>query len=200
MHPQTVFWVVSIAESAILIASEYPSHPLSQRVLSLLTGSAHPSLPPLRITPAFLLGTALTIGGALFRIASFRAMGRHFTYELSVQKGHRLVTAYPYSVVRHPGYAGSMLAAAGMNVALFGAEGAFLRDILVARLGLHRALAAHPGIATAVMLGIGTAQALIVAAMLARIPTEDAMMRREFGKEWDEWAARVPYKMIPGVW
>lgn len=126
-------------------------------------------------------------------------MGKHFTYELSVKKDHRLITDYPYSVVRHPGYTGSMVAAAGMNLTLFGAEGTFIRDILGARLGLS-ALADHPKIAVAVMVGIGTAQALIVTALMARVPKEDEMMRKEFGKEWDDWAKRVPYKLIPGIY
>ncbi|KAF8182907.1 hypothetical protein BJ912DRAFT_977094 [Pholiota molesta] len=26
-----------------------------------------------------------------------------------------------------------------------------------------------------------------------RLPVEDALMRKQFGKQWDEWAARVPY-------
>jgi protein-S-isoprenylcysteine O-methyltransferase Ste14 len=33
-----------------------------------------------------------------------------------------------------------------------------------------------------------------------RVPEEDAMMRKQFGQEWERWAARVPYKSIPGVY
>lgn len=192
---------MSLAESAIIIASEFPTHPLAQGILSLVTSPLNPTTSSLRITPLFLLGTALTVGGALFRIASFRAMGKHFTYELAIRKDHRLITQFPYSVVRHPGYAGSMVAAAGANLVLFGAEGGFIRDVVLARLGWDSFTNhSRPGLVTAIMLGVGISQAFIVAAVLSRVPKEDMMMRNEFGKEWDDWAARVPYKLIPGIW
>jgi len=34
---------------------------------------------------------------------------------------------------------------------------------------------------------------------IKRTIVEDAMLKKEFGKEWDEWAGRVKYRMIPGV-
>ena len=34
---------------------------------------------------------------------------------------------------------------------------------------------------------------------LWRMPVEDAMMKREFGKDWDEWAKAVPYRLFPGI-
>lgn len=42
--------------------------------------------------------------------------------------------------------------------------------------------------------------ASMVAIPLARIPMEDAMLRKQFGQEWEEWARRVPYALIPGVY
>ena len=35
--------------------------------------------------------------------------------------------------------------------------------------------------------------------ILRRTPVEDAMMKREFGKDWDEWAKAVPDLLFPGV-
>lgn len=35
--------------------------------------------------------------------------------------------------------------------------------------------------------------------MVQRTKTEDMMLRREFGAEWDLWASRVRYRLIPGV-
>jgi hypothetical protein len=26
------------------------------------------------------------------------------------------------------------------------------------------------------------------------------VIKREFGKEWEEWATRVPYMLIPGIY
>lgn len=28
---------------------------------------------------------------------------------------------------------------------------------------------------------------------------EDEYLRKEFGKQWDDWAKKVPYRYIPGI-
>jgi len=32
---------------------------------------------------------------------------------------------------------------------------------------------------------------------VCRAEVEDQVLRKEFGKEWEEWARKVPYKFIP---
>ena len=32
---------------------------------------------------------------------------------------------------------------------------------------------------------------------MCRAEVEDQVLRKEFGKEWEEWARKVPYKFIP---
>ena len=181
---------------AVILASEFPSFPLSQRILDLLTGSPYP-ITSLYISPAFLIGTALTVGGSLFRVASFRAMGKQFTYELTVQRGHRLITAFPYSVVRHPGYTGVFAAVTGANIMFLGARGGFVREVLF-RNGLDEL--PRRGLVAATMIGLGMFQAAFYLSVPARVPQEEALMKKEFGKEWEDWAKRVPYKLIPGIY
>lgn len=36
--------------------------------------------------------------------------------------------------------------------------------------------------------------------MLLRCSKEDALMRKQFEKQWDEWAGRVRYRLIPFVY
>lgn len=33
-----------------------------------------------------------------------------------------------------------------------------------------------------------------------RLAAEDKVLSRHFGPEWDQWASRVPYKLIPGIY
>ena len=33
-----------------------------------------------------------------------------------------------------------------------------------------------------------------------RIPVEDEMLKRAFGKEWNGWVKVVPYRLFPGVY
>lgn len=42
--------------------------------------------------------------------------------------------------------------------------------------------------------------AMVIVILVVRIPQEDKMMARGFGKEWDEWAQQVKYRLIPGVY
>jgi protein-S-isoprenylcysteine O-methyltransferase Ste14 len=36
--------------------------------------------------------------------------------------------------------------------------------------------------------------------VLARMSKEDIALRNKFGKKWDDWAKRVPYSVIPGIY
>ncbi len=35
---------------------------------------------------------------------------------------------------------------------------------------------------------------------LGRMSTEDAALKKRFGAQWDQWASRVRYMVIPGVY
>ncbi|KAG2126910.1 hypothetical protein DEU56DRAFT_959007, partial [Suillus clintonianus] len=50
------------------------------------------------------------------RLWCFRTLGRFFTFELGVRKGHKLVTTGPYAVVRHQSYAGAALLSIGLFI------------------------------------------------------------------------------------
>jgi protein-S-isoprenylcysteine O-methyltransferase Ste14 len=67
---------------------------------------------------AFLVvGVVLAWCGILIRVAAKRALGRFFVGAVIIQDDHRVVTEGPYAVVRHPGYAGSIVALVGLGVA-----------------------------------------------------------------------------------
>jgi protein-S-isoprenylcysteine O-methyltransferase Ste14 len=36
--------------------------------------------------------------------------------------------------------------------------------------------------------------------MIDRARREDTMLRREFGQEWEKWAQKTPYRLIPGIY
>lgn len=40
----------------------------------------------------------------------------------------------------------------------------------------------------------------IISGLLARMAKEDDALRGKFGKQWEKWAERVPYKLIPWVY
>ena len=67
---------------------------------------------------AFLVvGVVLAWCGILIRVAAKRALGRFFVGAVVIQDDHRVVSDGPYAIVRHPGYAGSIVALIGLGLA-----------------------------------------------------------------------------------
>ena len=116
-------------------------------------------------------------------------MGRHFTFELTLQKDHQLITSGPYSLVRHPAYLGIFAFYVGSVLSLFGAGS--LYD--VAHLWKYPVAALAGGfyIIYSVYVGI---------VLFARVGKEDEVLRREFKDQWVVWSKKTPYKLIPYVY
>jgi len=66
---------------------------------------------------AFAVGLVLLIAGLVLRGWSFRTLGDYFTFTVMVSADQPVINAGPYRVLRHPGYAGILLACAGIGVA-----------------------------------------------------------------------------------
>jgi protein-S-isoprenylcysteine O-methyltransferase Ste14 len=154
--------------------------------------------PTFRITGVVLAGATATILGARLCLAAFRTLGAHFKFHLSVQGDHKLATAWPYSLVRHPSYMGGLAALYAVNAA-YGARGSWLRDVVWPWLSRDASRAARVAVG-GMALGVAFVDLIFLYALLRRVTEEDAMMRKQFGQEWEEWAARVPYKLIPGLY
>ncbi|KAF8347374.1 hypothetical protein F5887DRAFT_915691 [Amanita rubescens] len=152
-----------------------------------LSSTAH-AMPMLcSVHPAMLVGTFATVAAAILRIWCFRTLGPLFTFEVTIRPQHELITHGPYSIVRHPSYIGIYLTLLGATVVLF-APGTWL---------------ASGGWMTTggfLMVSMWTAKCLYVfRGTCLRLKAEDDVLRATFGAKWDEYARRVPYKMIPFV-
>ena len=116
-------------------------------------------------------------------------MGRLFTWHLAIRKNHVLVTSGPYAIVRHPSYTGWYMFVAGQALLLL-SPGSYFVESSLARSRIWKVAAG------AYLLYLAST----VTKITSRIWKEDAVMRREFGDEWDAWAGRVPYKVIPYIY
>ena len=66
-------------------------------------------------TPAIAaLGLALTVAGTAIAIWARVCLGRNWSGRVTIKEGHELVRSGPYRFVRHPIYAGMLLALAGL--------------------------------------------------------------------------------------
>lgn len=63
-------------------------------------------------------GEALIVAGAVLRVWAMLTLDRFFTFVVGIADDHRIVQEGPYRVIRHPGYAGAIVAMLGVGVAL----------------------------------------------------------------------------------
>jgi protein-S-isoprenylcysteine O-methyltransferase Ste14 len=173
-----LFTILSSSSSSHLFSFHAQKTPLLPSLLATTV-----TLPPI-----FVLGCFATAASGALRLACYKTLGSLFTFELTLRSDHRLVTVGPYAFVRHPSYSGVVLGVLGTLLVHFGpgswwAEAGWL-GTLAGRIY---------AICWCAM------EAYVLSSIMARAPTEDALLKKQFGAEWDEWAARVPYRVIPGV-
>jgi protein-S-isoprenylcysteine O-methyltransferase len=62
------------------------------------------------------IGVIICLTGMTFLIRARQHLGRNWSQTVSVKEGQELVTSGPYRIVRHPMYAGGLLAAVGSAI------------------------------------------------------------------------------------
>ncbi|EIW78834.1 hypothetical protein CONPUDRAFT_166731 [Coniophora puteana RWD-64-598 SS2] len=187
MTQQIVASVFCLAEVATLLSSRYPNSHLSKHILTLSVNGV--ALPSPALTAPFIAGSIATIAASILRLHCFRTLGRHFTFQLSVRDGHKLVTRGPYSIVRHPGYTTGFTAILGMS-AVLASPGSWARSCE----WLHLPAGGK------VLAGAwALSSAYIFVVIKSRMNAEDTFLREYFGEEWEAYARRVPYQLVPPI-
>jgi len=184
---KSAYWMAGLGEISLIIASRFPEHPLAQKLLSAIPNPSGAS--SITVTTPYLIGAACMISAGLLRHWAYRTLGRMFTYHLAIVDEHRLVTEGPYSVTRHPGYGGSVLLLVGTIFTCF-APGGFVGECRILDSLIGRSL----------VYGGLFLMAAPYNKVFERMNGEDDILRMRFGAEWEEWAGRVPYKLIPWVY
>ena len=143
----------------------------------------------MRITPGFVFCMSTIVAAALTRVACYRLLSHMFTFQLSIKKDHRLVTSGPYTFVRHPSYTAVIVhKLASLWIQLGYGSWWYESGYWSSPLGVSLAVA------------LIALQCNVVLWFAYRLEREDEVLRQEFGKEWDEWWRRTPYKLVPLVW
>ena len=142
-----------------------------------------------KLTVPFVLGASLVTAGGFIRFQSFRTLGPYFTFAQCIRKEHRLVTHGPYAVVRHPGYTGLIMCILGWWI-VHGSPGSWLRE---------------SGILGITWIKVGLVgwcflTGASIVTVVRRSTEEDWFLSERFGKEWESWARRVEYKLVPFIY
>ena len=176
--------IPTLAEAAIVFALKYPS-PTSSKMLNFL--GYNPNIHPGHLSGTFLVGAILAIVGGIGRGWCYCALGQYFTFQLTLYPDHRLITSGPYSRVRHPSYTFVLMICTGITLA-HAASGSWLRNA-----------AALASLRYTIMLVCLSIISVAWKFMFQRLPLEDEYLHRHFGKEWEEWAKKAKYWLVPGI-
>jgi len=184
---KATYWMCAIIEICIILAGTTKTTSSKRVVTFLLPNGKHPDC--IKLTPTTTFAMVLVLLGAAIRHWCYRELGKHFTAHVTLLKNHKLITTGPYSIVRHPSYTGGLFLIVG-KVIWYTARGSWLRESMIYQMKLSWLFIAP------VMFPFVFGSLVVVP---RRMPVEDAILKKEFGKEWDEWAKAVPYRLIPGV-
>ncbi|KAG2117170.1 Isoprenylcysteine carboxyl methyltransferase family-domain-containing protein [Suillus discolor] len=177
------------AEAANIIAmhvdpSKVPGGIYGRQAVQLLR-----SLHSTPITPTFLACNLAIVIGGMLRFYCMSTLGKFWSFQLSVRKEHKLVTSGPYSVVRHPSYTGSLLQSVGIIV-MYGSPGSWMWQSGILQV---------PFMTAVVVIGC-LMHTLGIWGSISRPAIEDKIMQRAMGEEWENWAEKVKYRLLPGVY
>ncbi|KAF9807140.1 hypothetical protein IEO21_08372 [Rhodonia placenta] len=178
--------LASIIEAAVICASRYPAHTASQKILGLLVFGPASLANRIGYSPSFAVGCGLVTLGSYTRYRCHRALGELFTLEVNICDDHKLITHGPYAYVRHPSYTSALAVFIG-SVCCYGSLGSWFRECQIINTAWGGALIA----AYMMFLTVG------MTVITSRPAVEDQLLRERFKGQWDAWAQRVPYRLIP---
>lgn len=141
----------------------------------------------IRMSRQTTVGLALLLLGTLGRLVCYRRLAKQFRFELSLQKDHKLITDGPYAIVRHPSYTAGLLLLCGA-VALDLGQGS-----LFSELGGFSGTAKYFGVAY-----VGCC-IMFFSPIFKRCIVEDQVLKMHFKEQWEEWAEKTPYRLIPYI-
>jgi protein-S-isoprenylcysteine O-methyltransferase Ste14 len=115
-----------------------------------------------------VLTVAIAAGSGWLIETAIRTLGKQWALRARLVEGHKLTTEGPYGYVRNPIYTGMF----GMLIAT--------------------------GLAMEHWIALIGAIVLFVVGTVIRVRSEEKLLRSAFGKEFDDYAARVP-AVLPGI-
>ncbi|PWN38549.1 uncharacterized protein FA14DRAFT_27751 [Meira miltonrushii] len=154
---------------------------------------------PTKYATSFFL---VTILGASWRIWCFRTLDKFFTFRLQVQDDQKVIKSGPYRYLAHPSYLGQSVNVIGIIGGTYGPFNVWMNMFstkTIAKIGngiaLNSRLLAQVAACGLAILYMGNQIWLV----RIRIPDEEAMLRKRFGEEYDEYLSRR-WRVIPFIY
>jgi protein-S-isoprenylcysteine O-methyltransferase Ste14 len=115
-------------------------------------------------------GLAVLWSGIALRVWCFRTLGRYFTFTVQTSTDQPIITTGPYRVLRHPAYAGLLLALIGVGT-----------------------LTTRNWLSLLVLLSV------VVVGLIHRIQVEERALLQDLGDTYRSYAA-TRKRLIPFIW
>lgn len=178
-------YIMSMFEIFVIVCTALDHRELTTMIM-------HPAaVHKIGLTTPYIAGFLIKLVGTWLRFDAYRQLGPTYTFQLSIRKDHKLVTTGVYAIVRHPGYSGAVWFFLGTALCQMG------RGSYWAAAGMWGGYG-YRGVV------FGTAYLVLPVYMVAggfpRIWKEDEMLRALFKEEWEVWAKRTPYRLIPLIY
>lgn len=170
----------------MVCANRYPAHATSQKILGLLIFGPASLASRIGYSTSFIVGCGLVTLGSYIRYRCYRALGKHFTLELNVSDNHKLITHGPHAYVRHPSYTSALAVFIGSGCC-YGSPGSWFRECQIVDTTWGGVLI----VAYALFVSVATV------VITSRLVVEDQLLRERFKEQWDAWAQKVPYRLVP---
>ncbi|KAF5327049.1 hypothetical protein D9619_005004 [Psilocybe cf. subviscida] len=183
-------YLFSISEALVILACHFPGSQALQSFAAQLTAhGSSATCTALTLSPQQAIGAGLLLTGTFIRLWAFAHMGDLFAFTAAVRKDHRLVTAGPYSIVRHPGYTGALISHPGWLLWTFGSSGR-----------PHASGIWDSGIMAKIFIVVYSLFTLGPWLIISRrAKVEDEALREHFDPKCDQWAEKVRYRVVPGL-
>src|SRR5882672_10536132 len=118
---------------------------------------------------AGILAICAAVGSVWLITSAVKTLGKEWSVTARLVEGHKLATTGPYAYVRHPIYTGML----GMLVAT--------------------------GLAISHWIALLAALVVFFIGTIIRLRSEDGLLREAFGKQYENYAQRVP-AIVPGLY
>jgi protein-S-isoprenylcysteine O-methyltransferase Ste14 len=142
-------------------------------------------------------GSVIAVAGTGLRLSAYRALDRQFTYQLTLKDDHQLITSFPYNIVRHPSYTGWFVCEIGLGMIVLSKDG-WMQNVVIP--AVRNPSQTTGVVALAWMATTAAIITTVIPFLIVRTSVEDEMLKKRFGKEWEKWAKRVPYRLLPFLW
>ncbi|KZS99968.1 uncharacterized protein LAESUDRAFT_745986 [Laetiporus sulphureus 93-53] len=176
-------------EVLVILASTFPDQRLSQMILKTLVNGPTSLTKNISISTTFVIGLGLETLGGIIRRWCYRTLGRHFTLEVTILEKHQLVTSGPYAYVRHPSYPSGIASLVGWGMWMTSPGSWFVECGVINTLVGRICLLVYIAITS-----------FCAVSLVHRSYDEDRLLKKQFGEEWEEWAKRVPCRVIPYIY